>query len=69
MEAHEAVDRAIVQLTQSGRGKRAADGLRAYLEYGGYGLDSDNQAAIQTLVRAFFHGYSGAVIEKLEKIK
>ena len=61
----ENLERAVVQLNRSDKGKQAMRDLLAFLEYGGIRLDADNQLHVACLLSGAWGSYSGTTLEAL----
>lgn len=61
----ENLERAVVQLGRSEKGKQAMRDLLAFLENGGISLDADNQLHVACLLAGAWGNYSGTTLEAL----
>lgn len=60
---------AVKQLRRSERGQQVLTDLKALLDNGGYGLDSENMTALCILVESVRVGQTDTVSEALDRLK
>lgn len=61
----ENLERAVVQLNRSEKGKQAMCDLLAFLENGGISLDADNQLHVACLLAGAWGSHAGTTLEAL----
>ena len=61
----EDLERAVVQLNRSEKGKQAMRDLLAFLENGGISLDAENQLHFLCLLSGAWGNYAGTALEAL----
>ena len=59
------LERAVVQLNRSDKGKQAMRDLLAFLENGGISLDAENQLHFVCLLSGAWGNYAGTALEAL----